>query len=72
MKKKIVMNNKNQAFESFKKRILSNINSVDIDFEIGYCYKQALVDMFESDSYWTKCYRFLKNIAAQKNIKTYR
>ena len=62
----------NQNFNVFKERILSNIENIDISFEIGFCYKHALTDFFEKESYWTKCYYFLKNIAAQKNIKTYR
>ena len=66
------MNKSNQNFNVFKERILSNIDNIDISFEIGFCYKHALTDMFEKKSYWTKCYRFLKSISAQKNIKTYR
>ena len=66
------MNKSSQNFNVFKERILSNIDNIDISFEIGFCYKRALTDMFEKESYWTKCYRFLKSISVQKNIKTYR
>jgi len=61
-----------QSYNNFKKRIISNIDSVDLDFECGYCYKHALTDMFKDTSYWTMCYRFIKQLAKERGVKTYR
>jgi hypothetical protein len=56
--------------EAFKSRILASIDSVDVDFEAGYCYKK----MMESpgDAYWSECYCFLKGLAHYMGIACYR
>ena len=53
--------------EKFKSKILSNINDVDIDFEVGYCYKKRIETKFK-ENYWNECYFFLKGLAKQNNI----
>ena len=58
-------------FKNYKKRILSKATNEDIVNEVGYCYKRALIDQFDSESYWTKCYNFLKDLAKEKGLKTY-
>ena len=62
------INNKDNSLSDFKKRILNNIDSVDISFEVGYCYKNAITDCFEKDSYWVQCYYFLKGLAHYKGV----
>ena len=55
-------------FENYKKRILDKATNEDVLNEIGYCYKRACTDMFDKDSYWSKCYYFLKGLAHYRNI----
>ena len=57
--------------EAFKQRILKKLDSVDIDFQIGYVYKRMIETEFK-DIYWLNCYSFLKGLAHYMNIKTYR
>lgn len=56
------------SFENYKKRILDKATDEDLLNEIGYCYKRACTDMFDKDSYWAKCYYFLKGLAHYRNI----
>jgi|GEM_PF-3558341 len=53
----------NLDVENFKQRILSNIDEVEIDFEVGYCYKRLFEDKLNGNDYWHQCYYFLKGLA---------
>lgn len=60
------------AFESFKGRIISEIDKVDIAFEVGYCYKRLFEDELNSNNYWHSCYYWLKGVASYLQITTWR
>ena len=62
-----------QNFLNFRKRIL-NAETVNIDFEIGYCCGERNQSYYDKHLffYWSLCYAFLKVIAKERNIKTYR
>ena len=57
------------SFNNYKKRILAHASDYDIDFELGYCYKQACTDSFDNNSYWTRCFYFLQGLCHYKQIK---
>ncbi len=57
------------SFENYKKRILEKADDSDILNEIGYVFKRAITDDFDFDSYWVKCYYFLKGLAHYRNLK---
>ena len=61
-----------KSYTNFVKTMLKNIDSIDLDFEVGYCYKRAMEDEFKDNSYWVWCYRFLKDLAKERGVKTYR
>lgn len=58
--------------ESFKQSILKNIDAVNIDFEVGYCYKRRFEDEINGNTYWAQCYYFLKGLAYYCGVKCYR
>jgi|DEB0MinimDraft_6_1074348.scaffolds.fasta_scaffold100376_2 hypothetical protein len=60
-----------ELFKHYKTRILSNIESIDIDFETGFAYKKMIETRF-NDLYWTNVYYFLKGLAHFHNVKTFR
>ena len=66
------LNNTTENVESFKQKILKNIDTVNIDFKVGYCYKRRFEDEINGDTYWHQCYYFLKGLAHYHGIKTYR
>jgi len=51
---------------------LKNIDSVELDFEVCYYYHRALEHEFKENSYWVWCYRFLKDLAKERGVKTFR
>jgi hypothetical protein len=57
-----------KTFENYKTRIIEKAPNDVILNEIGYCYKRACTDMFDFESYWVKCYYFLKGLAHYRNI----
>lgn len=57
-----------QDLQKFKNKILANIDTVAIDFEVGYCYKMAIQDGWDTEGYWVGCYNFLKGVAHYKGI----
>lgn len=56
------------SFENYKKQILTKASDEDVLNEIGYCYKKAIIEEFSPNSYWAKCYYFLKGLAHYRNI----
>lgn len=66
------MRQSNDSFENFKKIILANIDHVEIDFEVGYCYKRLFEDELNGNNYWHQCYFFLKGVAVYYNVKCWR
>jgi len=58
------------AFENFKTRILSNLDNIDIDFQVGHCTKYWHFD--DETNYWHNCYCFLKGIAHYLGVETLR
>lgn len=59
-------------FENFKSEILKNIDVVEIDFEVGYCYKRLFEDELNGNNYWHKCYYFLKGLAHYYKVACWR
>jgi len=47
-------------FESFKKRILDDIDNINFDTLIGFCQKKQHLDFFEGGTYYSDCIEFLK------------
>lgn len=60
----------------FKNRIIENLHNVDINFEVGYCYKKlnelSLPEDHDLFNYFTACYNFLKGLAKKYGVKCYR
>lgn len=57
----------NSALSKFKSKILANLKSVDIDFEISHC-KKRISENGGSDYYFEQCLMFLNEI--QRNSTT--
>jgi len=59
--------------DSFKNRILANINKVNLEFEIGYCIKERNQSWGDPElyTYFEMCICFLKGQYHYKTGKNY-
>jgi len=64
--KKIYQEN---AVAKYKATILKNMDEKEIQFEVGYCYKNFNHDVIFGGTYWTDCYCFLKGLAHYHGIE---
>jgi len=56
----------NSAFNKFRKKIIENIETVDLDFELGYCRKKN-AESGGNDEYFNKCHTFINDLI-QRNL----